>query len=50
MITKTKPLPLIIPRLIIGLIFLSEGLQKFIVPEAVGVGRFTKIEYRQYEF
>ncbi|TCK80937.1 DoxX family protein [Albibacterium bauzanense] len=50
MITKTKPLPLIIPRLIIGLIFLSEGLQKFIVPEAVGVGRFTKIGFQHPEF
>jgi uncharacterized membrane protein YphA (DoxX/SURF4 family) len=27
----------------VGAVFLSEGLQKFITPEKTGVGRFTKI-------
>ena len=30
-------------RLAVGLIFLSEGVQKFLYPEALGVGRFEKI-------
>jgi putative oxidoreductase len=33
----------ILIRLSVGLIFLSEGLQKFVFPEALGVGRFVKI-------
>jgi putative oxidoreductase len=39
-----------IPRLIVGLIFFSEGLQKFITPETVGAGRFAKIGFSQPEF
>jgi putative oxidoreductase len=30
-------------RLAVGGVFLSEGIQKFIYPEALGVGRFAKI-------
>jgi putative oxidoreductase len=30
-------------RLMVGGIFLSEGIQKFIYPAQLGVGRFTKI-------
>src|SRR5262245_11650417 len=30
-------------RLIVGGVFLSEGIQKFLFPDALGVGRFTKI-------
>ena len=30
-------------RLMVGSIFLSEGIQKFLFAEALGVGRFTKI-------
>lgn len=33
-----------------GLIFLSEGFQKFISPAAVGAGRFAKIGFTQPEF
>ena len=35
--------PVIIIRLSVGLIFLSEGIQKFLFPESVGAGRFAKI-------
>lgn len=49
-IIKTKPLPLFIPRMIVGLIFLSEGMQKFITPESVGSGRFAKIGFQNPEF
>jgi uncharacterized membrane protein YphA (DoxX/SURF4 family) len=30
-------------RLMVGWVFLSEGVQKFLFPEALGVGRFVKI-------
>ena len=40
----------IIPRLIIGLVFLSEGIQKFLFPELVGAGRFEKIGFTNPEF
>jgi putative oxidoreductase len=30
-------------RILIGWVFLSEGIQKFLFPETLGVGRFTKI-------
>jgi putative oxidoreductase len=33
----------IIIRLMVGLVFLSEGIQKLILPESNGVGRFIKI-------
>jgi len=38
-----------IPRLIVGLVFLSEGIQKFLYPELVGVGRFEKIGFANPE-
>ena len=39
-----------IPRLIVGLVFLSEGIQKFLFPETVGAGRFEKIGFENPEF
>ena len=49
-IIQTKPFPFFILRLIVGLIFLSEGLQKFITPESVGAGRFAKLGFQNPEF
>jgi putative oxidoreductase len=40
----------VLPRLIVGLIFLSEGIQKFLFPELVGAGRFEKIGFSNPEF
>jgi putative oxidoreductase len=40
----------LIPRIIVGLVFLSEGIQKFMYPEIVGVGRFLKIGFENPEF
>jgi uncharacterized membrane protein YphA (DoxX/SURF4 family) len=40
----------LIPRIIVGLVFLSEGIQKFLYPEIVGVGRFEKIGFDNAEF
>lgn len=37
------PAAVILIRLIVGCVFLSEGIQKFLFPEALGTGRFTKI-------
>jgi len=34
---------LLLARLAAGCIFLSEGIQKFLFPDALGVGRFVKI-------
>jgi putative oxidoreductase len=42
-----KPL---IPRIVVGLVFLSEGIQKFLFPESVGAGRFAKIGFENPEF
>jgi len=49
-ILYTQSTPAIIPRLIVGLVFLSEGIQKFIYPELVGTGRFIKIGFSNPEF
>jgi putative oxidoreductase len=37
-------------RLMVGLVFLSEGIQKFLFPDDVGVGRFTRIGLPAPEF
>ncbi len=34
---------LLLLRLLVGWVFLSEGIQKFLFPSALGVGRFQKI-------
>ena len=34
---------LIIPRILVGAVFLSEGIQKFLFSDSLGVGRFLKI-------
>lgn len=40
----------ILARLIVGLIFLSEGIQKYLFPELVGTGRFEKIGFSDPAF
>lgn len=40
----------IIIRLIVGLVFLSEGIQKFLFPAIRGAGRFEKISLPSPEF
>lgn len=37
-------------RLIVGSVFFSEGIQKFLFPEALGIGRFIKIGIPAPEF
>jgi len=43
LLSSTAPKSVILIRLIVGWVFLSEGIQKFLFPAALGVGRFTKI-------
>lgn len=37
---------LVLIRILVGSVFLSEGIQKFLFPESVGSGRFTKIGFQ----
>lgn len=39
----SAPVAVVLIRLAVGAIFLSEGIQKFINPADVGAGRFTRI-------
>ena len=47
---KTTNIPTLICRLIVGLIFLSEGIQKFLFPDVVGAGRFAKLGFSRPAF
>jgi uncharacterized membrane protein YphA (DoxX/SURF4 family) len=40
----------ILIRIIIGLIFLSEGIQKFLFPDLLGTGRFERIGFSDPAF
>jgi putative oxidoreductase len=37
------PAATVLVRLVVGGVFLSEGIQKFLYPDALGVGRFVRI-------
>ena len=50
LVIKTGNLPLIIPRIVVGLIFLTEGIQKYLFPELLGTGRFMKIGFANPAF
>lgn len=41
---------IILVRLIVGVVFLSEGVQKLIIPEVRGLGRFVKLGVFSPEF
>ena len=43
LLRSSAPRATIFVRLLVGAVFLSEGIQKFLFPVALGVGRFTKI-------
>jgi len=40
----------VLPRIIVGSVFLSEGIQKFLFPDLTGAGRFEKIGFANPEF
>jgi uncharacterized membrane protein YphA (DoxX/SURF4 family) len=43
-LTRTQaPAASVLIRLMVGAVFLSEGIQKFLFPEQLGAGRFLKI-------
>lgn len=42
-VVPTAPKATLLIRLLIGLVFLSEGIQKFLFPANLGIGRFLKI-------
>lgn len=41
--TGKSALAALLVRVLVGSVFLAEGIQKFLFPEALGVGRFIKI-------
>ena len=43
LLATNAPAAIILIRLIVGGVFFSEGIQKFLFPDALGVGRFTRI-------
>jgi putative oxidoreductase len=43
LLATSAPSATVLVRLIVGVVFLSEGIQKFVYPAALGVGRFAKI-------
>ena len=43
LLQSRAPAATLLVRLIVGGVFLSEGIQKFLFPDALGVGRFTQI-------
>ena len=42
-VRSDAPAPVILIRLMVGAVFLSEGIQKFLFPDQLGAGRFLKI-------
>ena len=49
-LATTAPAEVILIRLVVGCVFLSEGIQKFLFPAALGVGRFAQIGIPVPEF
>lgn len=43
LIRSDAPAAVILIRLLVGAVFLSEGIQKFLFPDELGAGRFLKI-------
>jgi uncharacterized membrane protein YphA (DoxX/SURF4 family) len=49
-ILKTNNIPTLLIRLAVGLIFLSEGIQKYLYSSFLGTGRFEKIGFADPAF
>ena len=49
-LSTKAPAAVLLIRLMVGLVFLSEGIQKFLFPDVRGVGRFIKIGLPEPEF
>jgi uncharacterized membrane protein YphA (DoxX/SURF4 family) len=50
LLAADAPAAVILIRLLAGAVFLSEGIQKFLFPDALGAGRFAKIGIPNPEF
>lgn len=50
LLDSNAPKAVILIRLMIGAVFFSEGIQKFLFPDDLGVGRFAKIGLPNPEF
>jgi putative oxidoreductase len=48
--TTSAPAAVILVRILVGWVFLSEGIQKFLDPATLGAGRFAKIGIPAPEF
>ena len=42
-VATSAPVAVVLVRLMVGAVFVSEGIQKFLFPADLGAGRFTKI-------
>ena len=49
-LSTNAPAATVLVRLVVGAVFFSEGVQKFLFPAALGVGRFAKIGIPWPEF
>lgn len=49
-IIRTADIPTLLCRLVVGLIFLSEGIQKYVTPDITGTGRFANIGFSHPAF
>jgi uncharacterized membrane protein YphA (DoxX/SURF4 family) len=49
-IIRTGNTPVLVARLLVGIVFLTEGIQKFLFPEILGTGRFEHIGFSHPEF
>lgn len=49
-IIRTGNTPVLIARLLVGIVFLTEGIQKFLFPAILGAGRFDHIGFSNPEF
>ena len=50
LLATRAPSATILIRLLVGWVFVAEGIQKFVFPTALGVGRFTQIGIPAPEF
>ena len=49
LVSRTAPTATILIRVMVGAVFLAEGIQKFLYPAEVGAGRFARIGIPQPE-
>jgi uncharacterized membrane protein YphA (DoxX/SURF4 family) len=49
-ILATTASPVQVARITVGLVFLTEGIQKFLFPAILGIGRFEKIGFSNPDF